>query len=360
MTPNDKGAKMPRISVILTVYKRTDYLGIALDSALAQVYPDYEILVADDSGTEAARPIVEARSQSPRIRYLPNATTLGVAGSLAGAIGKARGEWIAILNDDDVWEPTLLAELAAPMAADARRVLAFSDHWIIDSDGKVDQSMSELWSKAFGRLDEPEGDLVAPADFSVIRHGVPIAQSALFRKDAVGPGSFPAEISGAYDFWLSCLLAATGCPIYYVSKRLARWRVYGAMETRRLNPERGRNLVYILSRVRTERWFPNLGAAVSLQLVDAWVALGRDQQSAGHLRAARICYWQGFLAGWQPALLATVVGAYLPYKLRSFLRSLLPSSGRRSPPQADAPVPDPIGEMRSSLGHGTAARDTRR
>ena len=65
-------------SVILTVYKRTEYLAEALRSVLDQSFPDFEIIVADDSGTAAAREIVANCGDLDRVKYLPNPTTLGV------------------------------------------------------------------------------------------------------------------------------------------------------------------------------------------------------------------------------------------------------------------------------------------
>ena len=69
---------LPRVSVILTVYKRTKHLGEALDSVLRQSYQNFEIIVADDSSIAAAREIVETRARiDPRIFYQPNPKTLG-------------------------------------------------------------------------------------------------------------------------------------------------------------------------------------------------------------------------------------------------------------------------------------------
>jgi glycosyltransferase involved in cell wall biosynthesis len=99
--------KSPRVSVILTVNNRTNYLAEALESALSQSYKDFEIIVADDSGTAASRAITASCSQPERVRYRPNPATFGVVRSLIGAIEAASAELIAILNDDDVWEEDL-------------------------------------------------------------------------------------------------------------------------------------------------------------------------------------------------------------------------------------------------------------
>ena len=124
---NAEAVSHPKISVIVTVYRRTNYLSEALNSALAQSFSDFEIIVADDSGTAVSRDIVTAYKDT-RVRYLPNPTTLGIALSLVRAVEQARGEFIAILNDDDVWERDFLAELITPLEADCDCVAAFADH----------------------------------------------------------------------------------------------------------------------------------------------------------------------------------------------------------------------------------------
>src|SRR5947207_260979 len=215
----------PRVSIILTVYKRTNYLPEALNSVLAQSYRDFEILVADDSGTASSREIVSACTD-PRVRYLPNQTTLGIARSLVRAADQARGEFIAILNDDDVWEKEFLTELVTPLQSEARCVAAFADHWVMDETGRIDPALSDAWSASTSRLTLAGGFVSDLAEFTIANAGIPIAGAALFRKDAVDWSLLVPEVSGAYDYWISCLLVAFGGAIYHVPKRLARYRVH--------------------------------------------------------------------------------------------------------------------------------------
>jgi glycosyltransferase involved in cell wall biosynthesis len=313
-------ARPPRVSAILTVYKRTEYLGEALDSVLAQSYPNYEVIIADDSGTAAAREIVETRARRDRrIRYRPNPRTLGVATSLAEAVKSARGEFIAVLNDDDLWEPDLLAELAAPLEADPGLVLAASDHWIMDTNGRIDVRLSESWSADFGRASLPKGIVTNPAEFVVLRGGPAINISSLFRKDAVDWSLLVPEVAGAYDYWISCLLAATGKPIYYVPRRLARWRVHSKMETHRRSHDKGENLVYIFSTMRERSWFPELDAVLREKLAEALFAVGRDKLHFDRAREARRYMWRSFLLSWRLKAALRAAAACLPRNIRSRL-----------------------------------------
>src|SRR5687767_2362014 len=132
----------PLVSVILTVHKRLTFFADALRSVEAQTFTDHEIVVADDSGTGAARALSLA-SGNARVRYHANPTSLGIALSVRHAFAQARGKYIAILNDDDLWEPEFLARLVRPLEDDPKRVLAFCDHFIIDAYGTIDEAATD-------------------------------------------------------------------------------------------------------------------------------------------------------------------------------------------------------------------------
>src|SRR6185436_8444020 len=102
-------------TVVVTVYTRIDFLAQALRSVSTQTFTNYEVMIADDSGTEAARPVFASFADDRRLHYWANPKTLGVAASLRLAIERSRGRYIAILNDDDLWEPEFLSRLVRPL-----------------------------------------------------------------------------------------------------------------------------------------------------------------------------------------------------------------------------------------------------
>ena len=332
----------PRVSVILTVHKRTQFLAEALESVLAQIYRDYEIIVADDSGTAAARHIVAACGAADRVRYLPNPRTLGIAVSLVRAVQQARGAYVAILNDDDVWERDLLAKLVAPLESNSDCVLATSDHWIMDESGRIDVGLSEAWSVNFGRASLQEGIVSNAAEFAVAKGGPAINISSVFRKDALDWSLMVGDISGAYDYWVSCLLAATRRPIYYVPERLARWRAHLEMETRRRAHNKGENLVYIYSVLRDREWFPELQGEIKAKLAEALFVVGRDKLHFNRLREARSNFWRCFLLTASPRALGRAAITFLPQTLlmrsRACLRMLRPSSDEEGRSGAAEPL----------------------
>jgi glycosyltransferase involved in cell wall biosynthesis len=98
----------PVVSVILPVYNGEAHIHAALDSALRQTYRHIEVIVVDDGSRDRTRAIVEARAQDDaRVRVVGQANR-GVAAARNRALAEARGEFIAPLDADDLWDPTKL------------------------------------------------------------------------------------------------------------------------------------------------------------------------------------------------------------------------------------------------------------
>jgi glycosyltransferase involved in cell wall biosynthesis len=310
----------PRVTIILTVYQRTDLLRFALESALAQTYQNFEIIIADDSGSESAKEVCQPYVDGKRVHYRPNPTTLGIALSLRAAIGQARGTYLAVLNDDDVWGPEFLSTLVPALEADPRCVLGFSDHWIMDDNGELDVTETDINTARYGRATLPEGIVLDAATLVLIHNGVPLAMAALFRKDALDLSLLTPDVAGAYDLWISCVLASLGRPFFYTPKRLTRYRVHSRMETGRRSHDRSANLVYIFSQTLERRWFPQLESYLRSRLGAALFHLGRDKLYFNRLREARSCF-SGSLANhrdWRPAIASGL--SFLPRFMRQRLK----------------------------------------
>ncbi|HAO10316.1 MAG TPA: glycosyl transferase, partial [Planktothrix sp. UBA8407] len=106
----------PRVSVIIPTYNGDRYLSQAIDSVLSQTYSNYEIIIVDDGSTDNTYRIVQhyfETSQDPSlIRYIVQSNQ-GVAAARNRGIQEARGELIALLDQDDVFLPEKLAHQVA-------------------------------------------------------------------------------------------------------------------------------------------------------------------------------------------------------------------------------------------------------
>jgi glycosyltransferase involved in cell wall biosynthesis len=321
----------PTVSVIVTVYDRTRFLKGALESVHAQGFAGLEVIVADDSDSAQIRRIVEDLGR-PDTCYRPNPRRLGAALSVASALRAARGRYITILNDDDTWEPDFLRALVRPLEEDTRRVAAFSDIWTVEEDGTVAAEESEVISRRFRRADRPQGEVEDPGRAAILDKSVPLAMGTVFRRDALDPGQIAPEVGGAYDYWIACALAATGRPLYYVPRRLTRYRVHHRMETLARRPDRREDELYVVRRAIAAGWFPHLRRRLKRRLSDVCVFAGANKLLRfGRTREARAMFLEGLRAWPNPFCLAGWLASFTPPRL---LRALLPLAERSAPLRA--------------------------
>lgn len=95
-----------KVSVVIPLYNKAEYIRRALDSVMAQGHQDFEIVVVDDGSTDNGAEVV-SEYEDPRIRLIrqPNA---GVSAARNAAVRAATSEFIALLDADDEWKPDFL------------------------------------------------------------------------------------------------------------------------------------------------------------------------------------------------------------------------------------------------------------
>jgi glycosyltransferase involved in cell wall biosynthesis len=124
----------PFFTVIIPTYRRPRMLEQAVESVLAQSFSDFELIVVDDDRDGSAREVM-ARFADPRLSYLVNDRGRGGAGTRNAGIFRARGRWVAFLDDDDVWLPEKLAAQYRKIAVgDETLVLVYTRYAVYDFD----------------------------------------------------------------------------------------------------------------------------------------------------------------------------------------------------------------------------------
>ena len=92
----------PKVSVVIPTYNRAAKVPNAIESVLAQTVPDLEVIVVDDGSSDDTGKIL-GEVFGDRIRYFAQANQ-GASAARNKGISETRGEWIAFLDSDDVWE----------------------------------------------------------------------------------------------------------------------------------------------------------------------------------------------------------------------------------------------------------------
>lgn len=187
----------PRVSVLMTVYNAARWLREAVDSVIAQTCPDWE-LVAIENGSQDASPHILASYDDPRIRAVSVQENMGRTPALRYAFELARGEYIAVLDADDIALPMRLAREVEYL--DAHPEVSLVGAWTrrIDGDG------NEIGAWSF------------PTDPTELRNRLayanPIVHSAsMYRAVAArAVGGYPLEHPYAQDAALWIRLAERG------------------------------------------------------------------------------------------------------------------------------------------------------
>ena len=209
---------MPLVSIIMNVRNGAAFLREALDSVLAQSFADWELIVWDDCSTDESASIVR-QYHDDRVRYFlsPDETPLGAARD--GAMRQARGEWLAFLDQDDVWLPHKLEKQVG----------------LIDDGVGIIYGRTVLFDSRRGDVRDydyfhefqslPEGDIFA----ELFRHACFIAMSsAVLRRSAVVEiGGVPDTIQIVPDYYLYVAIARR----YHaraVQKVVCRYRLHPA------------------------------------------------------------------------------------------------------------------------------------
>ena len=102
-------SKTPLITVLIVTHNRPNFLEKAVDSVFAQTLTDYEIVIVGNQLTETNKKhLVEISKRSDAIRIFFLDTKAGSAASRNLGVNNARGDYIAFLDDDDIWLPNKL------------------------------------------------------------------------------------------------------------------------------------------------------------------------------------------------------------------------------------------------------------
>lgn len=124
------------VSVVMAVYNGRRFLAPQIDSVLAQLAPQDEVVVVDDASSDGSGDWLIALGDS-RLSVHRNPTTRGVLASFERGLALARNPLLFLCDQDDVWLPGKRETMVASFGRDERTLAVVSDAEIIDGDGRV-------------------------------------------------------------------------------------------------------------------------------------------------------------------------------------------------------------------------------
>ncbi len=204
-----------RFSIVMPVFDPEEaHLRSALDSVLAQVYPGWQLCIADDSSTRpAVREILEEyRLRDARIRVTYRRRNGGICRASNSALALADGEYVVLLDDNDELAPHALACFAIEVDRHPDAVLVYSDEDKLDHTG----SRCEPYFK-------PDWNPPLLLGQNYLSH-----LTAFRREEVMAAGGFRSGMEGSqdHDLTLRVVERASASQIHHLPLVLYHWRMH--------------------------------------------------------------------------------------------------------------------------------------
>jgi len=203
---------LPKVSVITAAYNHARFISESVESAQSQTYRDFEHIVVDDGSTDNTTEVLQPFQN--RIRYL-HQENQGVHAALNTGMRAATGDYIALLDSDDVWLPNKLERQMRALEEEPDAGLAYCLAQVIDAAGEVKTDREVL-----GRPVSNPRDAYA----ELLRDNPVPALTAVFRRDCLHEvGFFNSDFKAMTD-WDLWIRIADHWPIVFVPEVLASYR----------------------------------------------------------------------------------------------------------------------------------------
>lgn len=127
----------PLVSVLMATHNGSRFITEAIDSVISQSYQNLELIIIDDASSDGVEKIVESYGDR-RIKLVSNQERLGLTKSLNKGIELSRGEYIARIDDDDIWaSDQKLSRQVALMQAHPQVAVCGTQNQVINEDGQA-------------------------------------------------------------------------------------------------------------------------------------------------------------------------------------------------------------------------------
>jgi Glycosyl transferase family 2 len=202
----EENRRGPTVSVITPAYNTATFITETLESALGQTFTDFELIVVDDGSTDQTGRIAEQFAlRDPRVRVL-HTRNRGISAARNMAFSHARGALVALLDSDDIWFPTYLAEQIALLARHPEIDIISANAFNLGGpmDGQLLLSVP------------PETQLRRLSLLTLVQVEDSLSILAMFRRhvlEAIGGFDQNLRRSEDYDLWLRAARAGFGIAV---------------------------------------------------------------------------------------------------------------------------------------------------
>jgi len=225
-----------KVSICVPTFNGSRYLQQAIESARAQTFRDFELLIVDDDSSDDTVAIAEEAARvDSRVRVYRNPRRLGLAGNWNRCLEFASGEWIKFLFQDDLLKPACVERLFKLAASSGATLVACRRDFEFDSNVGEEFKQSFLAYAAENDLNRRFPDhagTITAGEFAAYAARYPALNcigeptATMFRRSAVAEfGNFNADLMQAID-WEYWLRIAVARGMSYLDESLATFRLH--------------------------------------------------------------------------------------------------------------------------------------
>jgi GT2 family glycosyltransferase len=195
----------PRFSVVIPAYNAAATIGETIGSVLAQSERDLELIVVDDGSTDETPTLVRELARDDDRLDLVEQPNAGTAGARNTGLRRASGQLVAFVDNDDLWMPTYLAEMASALEARPDAGFAYCDAWVLDHARLRLRRVTELQS----RPPPPPSATREEVLRALARENFVMSSTTIRRDVLLAADGFSLDVRGTddYDLWLRIVLA---------------------------------------------------------------------------------------------------------------------------------------------------------
>lgn len=185
----------PKVSIVIPVYNGSNYMREAIDSALAQTYPNIEVVVVNDGSTDGGETEMIAHSYGERIRYFKKENG-GVASALNCGIANMTGDYFSWLSHDDMYTPEKVQSQVDALSKTSNKTTVVACGFRV-----VDASCKELFIVDPLHLMYPKEELERPL-FALLRSCIHGCGLLIHRSHFERVGVFREDLPTTQDYEL--------------------------------------------------------------------------------------------------------------------------------------------------------------
>jgi glycosyltransferase involved in cell wall biosynthesis len=257
-------SNLPFISIVMATYNGANYIEEQLNSIAAQTYQNFELIIQDDNSSDNTVEIIKKFSNKLSIKLAINHENLGYIKNFETTLKKAKGDFVALCDQDDIWVENKLEKLLENIGDNS---LIYANSMLVDSEGKsLNKSLSDKLNNNFIHSHSPLNFLY---DNCVSAHAV------LFKSELLST-LFPFPKNLYFDAWIAANAAAQG-GVRYLPENLVLYRQH-ANNTLSKNEKKQPSLIKKVSIKAGKKRVETENTILTLQDLLASTALNQHQR----------------------------------------------------------------------------------